>query len=534
VLIPAAALALLLGAVPAAGSWEDLEARGEHIQAIEVVVQDVFDRSDPKEDTFLGRLADRVHVDTRERVVRGALLFKVGDPVNARRVRETERLLRAMLFFKDARIDPEPLPGGGVLARVLVRDAWTLKFSIHYKLLGGQSTRGFALQEQNLLGTGKTLVFNWVQDPVRSTETFGYKDSQVLGSTWTLQTAYANLSDGSSRMVAVQRPFLSLDTPWSATFQASEVESAYGLSDRGATVYSAHSRVDKSQLGAAWAVLRGERSVLRTGPMFLDQEARYGALVLDADPGGLPAPDLATRVLRGPGWTLGYLEDGYGIWRDLAGMDATEDYNVGWSWDLTAGSYLPAWGATAAAPYFQADLAKGWSSGESDLLLLQGLASGRREPGGWKDVLAELTATGYWKESPHQITAAWLELARAQGADPEDIYYLGANEGLRGFGNYLHPGDARWLCSLEQRTLTEVRWLGILRLGFVTFADVGAIHRLDGAGWTSPYPDVGAGLRLGDLKSSLGRVILITAAFPLTGTEGIHGWQLEIGNITRF
>ena len=519
---------------PAALDWGALEARRARIAEIRVEVQEVFDLANPKENTLLGRVADQVHKATRERVIREALLFRVGDPVNARHIHETERLLRSMVYLKEAEITPELLADGSVRARVRVRDAWTLKFSIHYNLLGGQTTKGFGLQEQNLLGIGKTLAFNWVQDPVRTTETFAYRDSQLLGSTWNLQTAYSSLSDGTARSVNLQHPFQSLDTPWSATFQASTMASTYGLNDHGATIYAAHSVVDKGQLGAAWAAVRSGSAVWRPGLVYMDREARYGPLGIDSDPMGLPPPDLATRVLRGPGLTLGYLEDGYGTWRNMAGVDAIEDYNLGWQWDLTAGSYLPALGASEAAPYLQADLSKGWSNSPDNLLLLSGSASGRRGPWGWEDLLANLTLTGYWKETANQITAAYLDLDRGCRADPEDIYYLGANEGLRGYPNFLHPGDTRWLLSLEQRALTEQRWLGIIRLGFVALADFGQIHRMDGTGWTSLYSDLGGGLRLGDLKSSLGRVILITASVPVTQRNGQKGLQLTINNVVHF
>jgi hypothetical protein len=232
--------------------------------------------------------------------------------------------------------------------------------------------------------------------------------------------------------------------------------------------------------------------------------------------------------------SLSYQEDAFGTWRDLLGVDAIEDYNLGWSWEAGLGKHLPAWGSSEAAPWFLGSLGKGWSTGPDNLLLVHAAASGRRGPRGWEDALAALTLTGYWKETPRQITAAWLQLDRACRPDPEDVLYLGANEGLRGIRNFLHPGDTRWLFSLEQRLLTDYRWLGIFRLGFVAFADVGAIHRLDGAGWTSPYPDAGGGLRLGDLKSSLGQVVLITASHPLTRTDGQKGWQLAIGNIVHF
>jgi outer membrane protein assembly factor BamA len=140
------------------------------ISEIRVDRQDVFDPANPDENNTLGHWGNRLHWTTREKVVRNALLFHVGEKVNQRRIHETERYLRTMVFLKDARIDPEPLPDGTVRARVWVRDSWTLLGSINYKLLGGQQTRGVGIQEQNLLGTGRTLNLNWKQDPVRILE----------------------------------------------------------------------------------------------------------------------------------------------------------------------------------------------------------------------------------------------------------------------------------------------------------------------------------------------------------------------------
>ena len=59
--------------------------------------------------------------------------------------------------------------------------------------------------ERSRLAPGKTLVFNWVRDPIRTTETFNYLDSQLLGSAWSLATGYSNLSDGSARSVNLRR-----------------------------------------------------------------------------------------------------------------------------------------------------------------------------------------------------------------------------------------------------------------------------------------------------------------------------------------
>ena len=60
-------------------------------------------------------------------------------------------------------------------------------------------------------------------------------------------------------------------------------------------------------------------------------------------------------------------------------------------------------------------------------------------------------------------------------------------------GNHLLLGDRRWMTSLEERVNTPYDWLGILRLGFVAYADAGAIRRTDTGRWSRTYADVGGG-----------------------------------------
>lgn len=73
-----------------------------------------------------------------------------------------------------------------------------------------------------------------------------------------------------------------------------------------------------------------------------------------------------------------------------------------------------------------------------------------------------------------------------------------------------------------------------MRLGYNAFVDVGAIRQFDGQGWSKPYSDIGLGLRLGNLKSSLGRVILISIAAPLNREPYQSRFQFTIGNSVQF
>jgi outer membrane protein assembly factor BamA len=127
--------------------WNALEARKASIGKIVVEIGEVFDLTKPEENNWLGRTANLLHITTRENVVRRVLLFAEGDRVRERRIYETERLLRALPFVKDAHIDPVVGPDGIIVARVRVRDAWTTQVNAGFSSVGGQKSMNIGIDE---------------------------------------------------------------------------------------------------------------------------------------------------------------------------------------------------------------------------------------------------------------------------------------------------------------------------------------------------------------------------------------------------
>jgi outer membrane protein assembly factor BamA len=164
--------------------WAALEARKATIGKIVVEIGNVFDLTKPGENTRIGRTADHLHASTKESVIRHVLLFKEGDPVRTRRLYETERLLRALPFVKEAHIDPVVQPDGTVVARVRVRDAWTTQVNAGFSSVGGQRSMNFGIDEKNFMGMGKSVALDFSRNFQRSTYGITYNDPQFLGSRW--------------------------------------------------------------------------------------------------------------------------------------------------------------------------------------------------------------------------------------------------------------------------------------------------------------------------------------------------------------
>ena len=93
-LIAVFALASRVGAaeLPAPGSEPaPVPVAGDHIGTITFRISDIFDTSKPGENKALYRLANRLHIDTKEDALRSQLLFAEGDLYSQRVVDETAR-----------------------------------------------------------------------------------------------------------------------------------------------------------------------------------------------------------------------------------------------------------------------------------------------------------------------------------------------------------------------------------------------------------------------------------------------------------
>lgn len=527
-------LAMPLQAARPARLWQALEARRAAIGKVEIEIIDVFDLARPDENTWVGRTANHLHMSTREAVIRRVLLFAEGDLVRERRIYETERLLRALPFLKEASITPVAAPDGTVVAHVRVKDGWTTQVNVAFSSVGGQKTMSLGIDEKNFLGAGKSVAYDLSKDHERSTWGLAYGDPQLFGSRWTLAAHTQYLSDGFSRSIQLERPFFALDTPWSTGLALSQSHTSLYLYDQGKQVYQAPFIQNEVRLFGAKVLHVTAERVWRGGLALKRQDTSYGAITQTGLPGTLAPPPLMDRRLRGPALILSTQEDAFDSFVDLQGMDTPEDYNLAWTGELEVGTFTRAWGSSMAAPFFQAQVAKGWSAGSEDLTLFAASWNGRRPATGLENSHLALSLVQYHKLTSHQILAAMVTVDRAQRPDPETWYYLGGDQGLRGFPNQLHPGDARWTASFNYRLLTDQRWWSLVRLGFSAFVDMGAVRRLDGLGWSRVYSDVGVGLRLGNLKSSVGRVILLSVAVPLNREPYQARYQFTIGNAMQF
>jgi outer membrane protein assembly factor BamA len=93
------------------------------IGKIEIVANNVFEEEGPDALSWVYRLGNKLHIRTREEVIRRELLFASGEPLSPEALEQTERNLRSLAFLRDAKVETHERENGTVDIRVVTFDS---------------------------------------------------------------------------------------------------------------------------------------------------------------------------------------------------------------------------------------------------------------------------------------------------------------------------------------------------------------------------------------------------------------------------
>ena len=175
------------------GSLDQLEAEGYRIGKIRVRNLAIFEDETGQGVPALYQLADNLHVDTRDSVIRSQLLFAEGDAFSVRLAEETLRNLRDLRYLREPQVRAIDCHDGIVDLEVAVREVWTTNPGFTFERSGGQNAGGIKLQELNLLGRGKQLTFELASDADRTSYTVHWRDPGVRGGRWIHDVAFQGI-----------------------------------------------------------------------------------------------------------------------------------------------------------------------------------------------------------------------------------------------------------------------------------------------------------------------------------------------------
>jgi hypothetical protein len=509
-----------------------LESSGAVIGSILIDPQNIFDLEDPKEDKSLFRVANTLHIKTREGVIRQQLLFRSGDRYSQRTLEESERILRSARYVYDASVRPVAYHDGRVDVAVTTRHVWTLNPGVSFGRKGGQSTFGFELEELNILGTGTSISAAHKSNVDRDSDVLEYKDPHLAGTWLSLGAKYANNSDGTTRGLSLERPFYSLDTPYAAGFSGLDDERIESLYDRGKVVDKFQDRARTATLYGGWSqgLVNGWTKRWTVGATYDDEQ-------FAAEPGWTGANLVpADRRLVYPWIGFDLIQDDFEKLHNRDQIGRTEDFYLGTRISARLGWADTSFGSDRSALIFSGAAGYGIGASERSTLLFSSTVSGRMEDGDLRNAVLNGAVRYYLQQSQRRLLFATFDASVGHNLDLDNQILLGGDNGLRGYPLRYQAGDSRALLTIEQRYFTDWYPFRLFRIGGAAFFDIGRTWGDSPVGAPSLglLKDVGVGLRIGNSRSGLGNVIHVDVAFPLDGDSSISKVQFLVETKQRF
>jgi hypothetical protein len=500
------------GLAPAQEPSQDLEG----LPIVRIVFErfNIFDTSQPDMDKWFYRVANSLHIVSKESYLRSRILFEEGDPFSQALADESARILRSLDNINPVEITAAPVDGG-VEVTVETHDQWTLEVGATFGLFGNQQRWGLHFQETNFLGRGKKIDLEYNSDPERSSVEAGYFDPNVFGSRWRTQIRYADLSDGFEERLWFDRPFYSLATEraWGAGWQRVELtEYLYSEADK---VVGGERRTSEA---TGWYGMRfpgGRNTTHRLTFGFLHRHTEFGDWAWRETGDPYPMPE--DRLIDGPTVRYERVASDFTVVRGFRAWSIQEDVGLGPNLSVGLVVSNPAFGGDIPRLLFDASFDVTRRHGNW-LVLGRTWIEGRIDDGdarnwvfGINAAAAQLGRRGFqfrvFAETSHEL-------------DLERQLTLGAEIGLRGWNPFYFDGTGRALANAQWRTLVIPNLFKLVDIGVVVFTDAGITwDPRVGRDTDGVRADAGFGLILDVPKFGLANLARIEIGFPDDGGE---------------
>lgn len=505
-------------------SLAELEKAGAVIGEIRIRPQNIFDLEDPRENNRLFRFANLLHITTREEPIRRSLLFKRGEWLSVRRIDETERLLRRQNYLYDVEIRPVAYEDGVVDLEVVTRDTWSLKPEINIGRSGGFTSSSFAIEENNLLGSGISTSIARVSEVDRTGTRFNIANKHAFGPWTGIDYSFSDLTTGETQSFSLSQPFYAFDVRAAAGVSVAKSDHIAPVYRAGAVVGEYRESSSGLEAFGGWSTGLVESWTQRLSAGLSHQDNDYSLDPARRAPEALPE----NVILTGPFVRYELLEYDLHRLQNFDLIERPEFFDLGLHATVQLGRAMQGLGSTRDATTYSLGVSDGMHHGGDHILLASASVSGRRDGAAHRQRL-NASARYYRRQASDALFFASVSGSVSKSPDISDVLQLGGDNGLRGYPLRYQTGDQRVLLTLEQRVYTDWYPFRLFRVGGAIFLDTGrAWGGKFGQGAANPgwLSDAGLGLRILSTRSSFGNVIHIDLAFPVQTGPGIDPVQL--------
>jgi hypothetical protein len=509
-----------------------LEAAGAVIGEIRIRNEDIFDTTDPQEDKWLFRLANRLHIVTRPSVIERSLLFKSGEPVSVRLIEETERVLRDARYLYDVKVRPVAYRDGVVDLEVLTRDTWSLDPGISAGRSGGANSSGINLRDYNLLGTGIGLSLGHSRNVDRSSNEFNISNDRAFGGWTSMSYSRSDNSDGKREAVSVAQPFYALDAIWAGGISVSKDNRIDAVYTAGEISSQYRHEQKLAELSGGWSEGRVNGWVRRYSVGLSHREDLFALEPGVVAPAALPQD----QKLVAPYLRFDIIEDRFEKLLNRNQIGRPEFFAIGLNARLQLGRASTAFGSSRNAWLYSGSISRGFEPREGDTLTAAASFDGEYSARGVRNLRLSASTQYYLPQSPRRLFYASASADTLVRPEVNDSLLLGGDNGLRGYPLRYQSGVHRALFTVEQRFYTDLYLLRLLRVGGAAYLDTGRawgggnVNSVN-PGWLS---NLGFGLRLFSVRAAFGNVLHADIAMPLDSASNAKRVQFLVKTRTSF
>lgn len=493
---------------------------------IEIVNHEVFDEPDGGVSVPY-RIANKIHVQTRDVVVERELLFGQGDALDQELIEQTERNLRGLTFLRDAQVETVEVDSDGdgrpdrVDVRVLTWDTWSLSPRVDFQQVHDRTVWEAGVSEKNLFGLGKAITVTHRTNLDRTSDRVTYLDPQLVGSRVSMVASGSKLSDGDELLLQLNRNYFSLRDPWSWTVGGGSFRRTDPIYRDGFETERIRHRGQWGDLAVGRAIFRSEQRAVRVHGAYRLREERVGVEGRDFGIAEVGLRSVSHRFVQ-----LTHVNQ----------FERNEDFNLGADSFATIGLSTNALGGGVnRAAFLAIGHVQGLPLGAGHFVIAEGRFDGRHERGEWRNALTTFRARYLRKHATRHAFVSRIAYQRGRNLDPEVQLLLGVENGLRGYPVRQFDGNQLLLLSAEERWFMADDVGQLFSLGVAGFIDSGFV-------WSEEQS-----FDLGDLKSAVGVSLLlgsnrlssrggirVDVGYGLNRLEGVGRWVFAAGSDIGF
>ena len=518
-LVRAAAAMIVLVTLSGSPSLGGEENHNYAVGKVTIEQRQIFDESDS---TFLQKvaeyvrpvgdlaqtvrkLANDVHVLTREEVIRRELLFKEGDPFDQRLVDESARHLRRLGFIGDISITSDTLPNNTIDVLVKAHDRWTLNPSLSVRAGGGVSGFGVGVREENLLGMGQKaeVGYNRLSDRANPNGgEIGFTEPRSFGSWWSTSVQYRNAEELRQTSLDIRRPFYADAAEWAARGYSSVGRVRIRQYQNGNVARDDYLNQENQLLWLASSSGSDAKLQLAAG---------YYRMRASSDSMELRPFDNVDLVIG----SVSILQRGYYKGSYIENFGRVEDVPVGYQVGVALGRNLHL-STLGSVDYFAR------AFGQGSVRFGEGLS------GNYKasvtsyfidnvpnETTISASALHYWRLMPNQTLLGRVTTTIGSHWAPSSQLTLGSFSGLRGYRSNEFAGQRLLLVNLEHRMFSMLN-LWFFKLGASFFFDSGVVwDQGEGFGGHRFHSAAGVGLQIESGKSLGNGIFRVDVAYNM-------------------